>query len=327
MVISGYLMSRIFTGRPIDIRKFYLNRSLRIYPLFVLDVSLGYFSTPDPRPTATGLDYLLALLPISNLYRLNYGAFGGQMWTIAVELQFYLLFPFLLTFRRTSNAVSFYGSIIGLAIAARAAIYLTSGTTHQFTFFTLFGNIDLFVAGMLAAEIYRSLDEQGRNFSIVWSIASLAITTLVIILAFLHSSFFHVDTNGVSKDGVSRSALWIIWPTILAMCWSGTLILYLRSSGSIPWSSALAALGTWSYSTYVWHILVIVITKHQLLWMSSYVFGLFVVLPITAGVSFVSYRLIERPFLELRKSYRVKDDIDLTAAEVLTLRGKVQSHA
>ena len=143
-----------------NVRKFYLDRILRIYPLFVLIVSFGYLSTPDPRPTTTGVDFILALLPISNLYRLDYGAFGGQMWTVAVELQFYLLFPLLLAFRRRSTRFAFFGGIIALATALRAAQFATNGTVHQFAFFTLFGTIDLFVGGMLASEVYAKLKER-----------------------------------------------------------------------------------------------------------------------------------------------------------------------
>ena len=77
MVISGMILTLITYGREIDAKRFYLNRLLRIYPLFVVIVTLGYFATPDPRETSVGIDYLMALLPISNLYRLKYGVYGG----------------------------------------------------------------------------------------------------------------------------------------------------------------------------------------------------------------------------------------------------------
>src|SRR5262249_19263158 len=77
MVIRGFIITTMFAARGLEPVKFYLNRFLRIYPLMILVVTVGYFSTPDPRPTSVGVDYLMSLLPISNLYRLNYGAFGG----------------------------------------------------------------------------------------------------------------------------------------------------------------------------------------------------------------------------------------------------------
>jgi hypothetical protein len=42
----------IATDNEIAVAKFYLNRILGIYPPFAFVVTLGYFSTPDPRPTS-----------------------------------------------------------------------------------------------------------------------------------------------------------------------------------------------------------------------------------------------------------------------------------
>jgi peptidoglycan/LPS O-acetylase OafA/YrhL len=83
----------------------------------------------------------------------------------------------------------------------------------------------------------------------------------------------------------------------------GLLLIYLRSRREIRGSAILANLGKWSYSTYIWHILVISLLKNKLLWMTPYALGLLVVLPMTLMISFISYNLIEVPFLGLRTSY------------------------
>ena len=88
-----------------------------------------------------------------------------------------------------------------------------------------------------------------------------------------------------------------------AAMWGGLVLLYLRSRTDIPGSPWLANLGRWSYSTYVWHILVITLLKNKLLWMTPYALGVFVVLPVTLLVSFASYHLLEVPFLGLRNVY------------------------
>jgi peptidoglycan/LPS O-acetylase OafA/YrhL len=103
---------------------------------------------------------------------------------------------------------------------------------------------------------------------------------------------------------VSRSMYWIMWPTVQAMMWGTLLIVYLLSYATMPGSAILANFGKWSYSAYVWHVLLIELLKGKFLWMPSYLFGLLVVLPATLIVSFASYKLIELPFLSLRSSYR-----------------------
>jgi len=304
MVISGFILARISASKDIDTVKFYKNRILRIYPLFVLVVTVGYFSTPDPRPTSVGIDYLMSLLPISNLYRLNYGAFGGQLWTIAVELQFYLLFPFVLAFRRKYGLLYIAG-IVAAAFALRCAQYFHGGTAHAFAYFSLFGSIDLFIAGMVAAEVHQKMQERKTKLNLAWSIAVFIAIGAVVTLLFAHRSFFQVDYAGVATDGVSRSALWVVWPTLEAGMWSILLLVYLNAMQSIPASSFVAALGKYSYSMYAWHILVIEIAKTHFLWLSPYAFGALVVLPVTMLISWWSYYLVEVPFLSLRSRYTV----------------------
>jgi peptidoglycan/LPS O-acetylase OafA/YrhL len=304
MVISGFIMTTMFVGYDLQPLKFYMNRFLRIYPLMILVVTAGYFSTPDPRPTSVGVDYLMSLLPISNLYRLSYGAFGGHLWTIAVELQFYLLLPILLKFRHSYGARAFYGCILGLAFVLRAAQYKVNGTTHTFTYFTIFGSIDLFVGGMIAAELYQVMQKRKLRFSLWWSAIALVTIGAVVAWIFSYPSFFQIDFHHVTSDAVSRSNKWLFWPLLQAIIWGSFLLLYLRSSGEIPGSAILANFGKWSYSTYIWHILIIELLKNKFQWMTPYALGIFVILPVTLLVSFASYNLIELPFLSLRSTYR-----------------------
>ena len=230
MVISGFIMMMMFTRRELQPLKFYMNRFLRIYPLLILVVSAGYFSTPDPRSTSVGVDYLMSLLPISNLYRLNYGAFGGHLWTIAVELQFYLLLPILLKFRHSYGARAFYGCILGLAFALRLAQYKMNGTAHTFTYFTIFGSIDMFVGGMIAAELYQIMQERKLRFSLWWSAIVMVAIGATVAWIFSYPSFFQIDFHHVTSDAVSRSNKWLFWPLLQAFMWGSFLLLYLRSA-------------------------------------------------------------------------------------------------
>jgi peptidoglycan/LPS O-acetylase OafA/YrhL len=303
MVISGFIMTTMFAGRKVEPLKFYLNRFLRIYPLMILVVTFGYFSTPDPRPTSVGVNYLMSLLPISNLYRLNYGAFGGHLWTIAVELQFYLLLPLLLKFRERYGSRRFYACVLGLAFALRVVQYVVNGTTHTFSYFTIFGSIDLFIGGMIAAEFYLVMQERKLRFSLWWSAIALVAIGAIIAWLFSYPSFFQVDFHNVAADHISRSNKWIFWPLLQAIMWGSFLLLYLRSAGEIPGAAIIASFGKWSYSTYIWHILIIELLKNKFLWMTPYALGVLVILPVTLIVSFTSYSLIEVPFLGLRSAY------------------------
>lgn len=302
MVISGLILTAITYEREIDTLRFYLNRILRIYPLFVLVVTLGYFSTPDPRPTSQGVDFVLALLPISNLYRLHYGAYGGVLFSVAIELQFYLLFPALLLFARRYG-VRYYARIIVLLLALRALVFALNGHVHHMAYYTIFGGLDLFLIGAMAGVAYMRMQDRA-----IYGWAALGLFLLVnAVLHVVHTRwppFFHFDYALVTKDGLSRSKWWIIWPTVQGLFWAAFVLAYLRSTLRIPFSGALAYLGKISYSLYLWHTIMCMIAVHYA-WkiLPPYAMGALVILPMTVAISVLSYHLIEEPFLGLRQRY------------------------
>lgn len=297
MVISGLILSMIAYGRKLDIPRFYANRVLRIYPLFIVIVSLGYFTNPD-RPTSQGLDYLLALLPVSNLYRGAYGPFGGQLWSVAVELQFYLLFPFLLI------AIEKYGErfawfLLGFLILMRILVLKATGTVHMMAYLTIFGALDAFVIGMLAGRFHM---RRGREVSAWWAVAAFVLVNAVLYVLF-RKNFFHWDYD--SGRSVSPSRSWVLWPTFEAFLFAFLVLAYMNGRFTLPFSAAAAALGRWSYSIYVWHsmLLVMIVRAVEPLGLHSYVVGFGIALPLTVAVAYASYHVIERPFLEMRMRY------------------------
>lgn len=111
--LSGFLITYLLleeqnrTGT-IRVRKFYLRRILRIWPLYYLIVILGFLALPHAaailiHPQAGLPDDLLSKLPLfvfflPNLAWIVYGIipFAGPLWSVGVEEQFYLTWPLLL---------------------------------------------------------------------------------------------------------------------------------------------------------------------------------------------------------------------------------------
>jgi peptidoglycan/LPS O-acetylase OafA/YrhL len=77
MVISGFILSHIVGSNKIHVARFYLNRILRIYPLYIFMVALGFYTAMKPAPPGDESAFLLALLPFSNLSMTNYGYYAG----------------------------------------------------------------------------------------------------------------------------------------------------------------------------------------------------------------------------------------------------------
>ncbi|HEY5066245.1 MAG TPA: acyltransferase [Xanthobacteraceae bacterium] len=287
MVISGFILSHIVGASELDVPRFYLNRILRIYPLFIFIVTLGYFVVPDPRDTQTGVDFLLALLPISNLYRLHYGTYGGMMWSIAVELQFYLLFPFLWRLLRARGA-SVGLVLIAFMIGTRTLAYLSAGAAYSFGYFSLFGSIDAFVIGCLAQLVYERLPK----LLPIW----LPILAFVAVVGIAH---------GELRSSPSGST-WIVWPTLLSTALGVRLVSYLKAPYGIIGGRVIAYVGRVSFSMYVWQYVVFEAIGRFLpvggrvdTYLLDLLVAFFAVLPVAAA----SYYVLERPFLELRVRY------------------------
>jgi peptidoglycan/LPS O-acetylase OafA/YrhL len=271
MVISGMILTLIAYDKDIVTSRFYLNRILRIYPLFAVVVLVGWGSPS-------------ALLPLRS--RPDFGAVGGQMWSVIVELQFYLLFPFIYRFRIWLPLL--------LLIAIRCLLYSQAGTVHQLAYFTLLGNLDAFLVGMLVARLYKS------GFTCHAAVPAMIFVVINAVLYFaFRDDFFHIEL--ATRRDISNSPAWIIWPTVQAFLWGAFVLTYLTAA-RIPNSKMLESLGQWSFSIYAWHIAVLLLALKLKLDLHPYILA-FGILLVTIAVSFFSYRIIERPFLSMRVRY------------------------
>lgn len=298
MVLSGFLFAQIVGDKTMNVRNFYFDRILRIYPLFFAVVFAGYCAESVVHGGTRPVEFLLSLLPISNLFRDKYGALGGMLWSVAIELQFYLIFPILWTSLRQSGWRG-YALLLGFLLSIRLAVYIATGTVHHFAYFTIFGCLDAFLFGCMASELRTRF---GWSFPAWLPLVILGVISVTIWLLFDGDRFFHVGGSGVSQ-----SPVWIVWPTIQAVLMATLLITYLgaRSMPAMRW---LAYVGKISFSIYAWQILIFYATLPVIrglpsnAFLTSYSAGL-LVLPILIAFSAMSFRLIEKPFLDMRIRY------------------------
>lgn len=115
-VLSGFLISYLLltekkVSGTISIKKFYIRRILRIWPLYYLLVflafivlpSIGFFNIPKystalPQYAPYTLTLYLLLLPQVALSVFEPIPYAEPLWSIGVEEQFYLLWPVLLKY-------------------------------------------------------------------------------------------------------------------------------------------------------------------------------------------------------------------------------------
>jgi peptidoglycan/LPS O-acetylase OafA/YrhL len=297
MVLSGFVLSVGALGRDIQYGPFLKNRALRIYPLFIVVALTGVAAQPTRYSV---LAFTQSLLFQANFQgALSADPFSTMFWTVAVEFQFYLAFPFMHRFLECDGA-RWALSLIALAMLLRAAAVLTgSSTLQEIYYWHIVGRIDQFLLGMLAARVYQRY----KSATLPWG--WLTLLAVCIMLAAI--------TAFNQLGGWVSLAWWkVVWPTVEGAVWATVIVCYVAFASHVPrWLSVpLSRIGTLSYSMYLLNLACIYALPRLSLYQLGphpnrqsqfYVAG--VVLPVLLACSALAYYAIERPFLQLRVKY------------------------
>jgi peptidoglycan/LPS O-acetylase OafA/YrhL len=126
-------------------------------------------------------------------------------WTIIVEFQFYVIFPFLLSFVDKYGIKYLFGLIL-LAVSLRWGGWYTQNTVQKLAYWTIFGRIDQFLMGMVGCELF---------FRYPRIIGRLPIL-LLLVAAWLVLCHRFNATGGFYDNPAypSPSSIWIYLPTL-----------------------------------------------------------------------------------------------------------------
>jgi peptidoglycan/LPS O-acetylase OafA/YrhL len=299
-VLSGFLITWLLlkehakTGT-IALKTFYLRRLFRLLPAYYvfLGVALAvYFGRGHAAHRRT--DFILPSL----LYYANYfNAFHNHpatpishTWSLAVEEQFYVVWPLAFSFvmPRGRRAVArFLAASIGLSFTWRAFLfgYLHVGTAYvNNAFDTRFGTLAI---GCLAAVLTGNPRFVAAAEAISRRSIYVVVTLLLLIGSRMMPAIYHYSV------GLTVEAM-LIATAILQ-------IMQLASRPAFRWLSHPAAryIGTVSYPMYLYHGLCNSAVAHVLPGATLLRFAAVLALSIAVGT--MSFYLVEKPFLRLRK--------------------------
>ncbi len=126
-VLSGFLIGGLLFNEhtkkaKINIPRFYWRRALRLMPLYLFLI-IVFYKIGDGK----GIDYIWANILYVNNYLQAENVFIAWSWSLAVEQQFYWVFPLLLTlvFFRTKHKLTVLISLFILSFIIRWLIILT----------------------------------------------------------------------------------------------------------------------------------------------------------------------------------------------------------
>lgn len=236
-VLSGFVNHWSYLNASnFRISNFFVRRFWRIYPPYLIALLYFAFSYNGGLIQTQGLqDFIAHLLLVHNLNEDHIFGFNNSFWSIAVEVQFYLLYPLILYARSFVGikrtlllAFMLSVSVRVLAVSILGIIASDNFFVSEFTLISWFH----WVLGAYLAEQYYN----GRP-------------------AFRINTF---GTVGLIAVFIVFSSLKVTFPLSSSMAAFITAILiekYITSDYSLPFflSSWLSPLGLCSYSFYLWH--------------------------------------------------------------------------
>ncbi len=298
-VLSAYLITELLLrekdehGR-LDVKSFYIRRMLRIWPLYYFFIALAAF-VPLLNPAGQfNFRYIVPFLLLAGNWSTI--AFGPPqsaalpLWSVSVEEQFYLLWPPIVARLSRRNIIRAAVVMIVLANVARVVVLLLHGGGWD-VWVNTFARLDPMAAGILLAVLLR-----GRAPKIA---RPLRVTAIV---------------AGIAAIGLTG---YVAAPWGYGLPWRGTLISYpvvaaastaivLASIGISVRMGILEYLGKISYGLYVYHTACIWITDrflHIRNGLAHMCVREVVALALTIAISALSYALIEKPFLNLKRRF------------------------
>ena len=317
-VLSGFLITFLLLkekeqNNSIAIKKFYLRRALRIWPLYYLIFIIGFFILPYLDFFAVpGQDIFFQqnfwgnlLLYAFFMPNLAFSIYTtavpniGQSWSIGVEEQFYLLWPLLI--RKSKNVLKSILWITSIIIALKGLILLSAPFVKLDALvvlkkFLAMSKLECMALGGLGAYVLFSNKE--KILRIVYRPIS-QITSVVILPILIYF------TPTAFED-------------ILHLLFSISFLVIILNVASNEKSllrfenSTLQYLGRISYGFYMFHVMCIVFTihfldkyigldndistlQHMLLYSISFL--------LTVAVSSLSYHIFEKAFIRLKDKY------------------------
>lgn len=312
-VLSGFMFSLVGAGRDIRYLPFMRNRALRVAPVYLAILFFGMAVFPE-RVSWVGFVASASIMG-NSLAALNLWPVSTTFWTVAVEVQFYIIFPFLNTFLNREGAKPLL-YLLAFAIALRLVGFLIGDSVRDMNYWHLPGRIDAFILGMLLARIHLRHKIAARS---PWLIVPG-------LLALFGCTF------ALNRMGGWPSQQWwkALWPTVEAVACTVFVFGYLSFARRLPRpiSKVLAYLGALSFSTYLCHFMVmqglydngLLIDFHERFGWSAHMDAgantLMIVIPASLLLSFLAYNGIEAPFMRLRGVYVKRDrDARIAAAE------------
>jgi peptidoglycan/LPS O-acetylase OafA/YrhL len=303
--LSGFLITTLMRSESdrngsVNIRHFWLRRALRILPPFYLVALAATLIALILYPPGTV--YVPAMTAEVLFYANYWGIYGinheapgtGVVWSLAVEEQFYLLFPLLyislqkLRVPRSGQAWLLWG-LCALILAWRCALVMAMHADSTRIYLATDTRVDSVLFGCALAVCYNPVLDEPAGSPGQWKFLLLPAALAALLICFLVQDAVFRETWYFSIQGAALTLVFIAairfhtWPLFRFLNWRPVMFI-----------------GTLSYSLYLVHdVLFRAVAR---LWPQLHGWQRAAIsLAASVTAAWAIYVLVERPCARLRK--------------------------
>jgi peptidoglycan/LPS O-acetylase OafA/YrhL len=312
-VLSGFLITGILLdarGAENFFTSFYMRRVLRIFPVYYFSLLFLFFVLPHLLP-----GYERSSPPPQEriwyfAYAQNWTGFlvdGGRQrmmghyWSLGVEEQFYMIWPWIV-YKNTAKRI--LQIAIGGAVGSLLLRFtlLAMHVNPEVIYRNTFARMDALLIGAACAYLLRSpscIEYLRRYAAWMW-------VAPVVVLELVREATRPFAYQAPGYQGLGMTAIALSYGALLV----GAVLTI--GSRSMPQrflcSGFMRTFGKYSYAAYIWHPLVRTgVATVELNTLHAELPALVqipLLIAVTLAVSMVSYALVERPFLGLKRHFK-----------------------
>lgn len=312
-VMSGFLITGILLdtrSSPQYYRNYLTRRLLRVFPLYYFVLFLSFLIIPWMIPHFMGPDYdyylhhqvwfwLYGQNWLFSITGFPHNHSMVHFWSLAVEEQFYLFWPFLVKIFPPKKLLRVCIGIGLFSIYFRMSLGFKLGFIEPYRYMATLSRMDSISIGAIIAILIRCNKKWLEKYASFVAFGSLVIV-IIGIIHYKSANFLAVPAIYTFVDFIA-----------------GCVLLYSLSIHK-PWlirfgeNPAFRFLGKYSYGIYIYHYIIFNILYYHVqpsfiryfghYWIAETLIGI-LTFSLAVFVSLISFKYFESPFLKLKKYF------------------------